>query len=312
MRKFLLGLVVLSVAVIAATLLRTKVTRADLGIVAGELAKCEAPRLPTYPRPGYDRRVAANDYLAFAVAAMNVYSDGSPKGFSLEKHSPEWKRTAQVDPKGGLAIDVYERDEEGQLRSLVVFRGTESLDGSDWAANLSWALAWLPIETQYERARAEFMRLRKAALAKAGSKRVGFIAAGHSLGGGLAQHVAYAFPCTAAVVFNSSFVTNQFRLGEAFDKAQIIHVFEDLDELTRFRRLLFIDRESETYKHYRQDAINDRVEFQHSMTGLAVGMARQVLRCQEKRADCPVPASEQRARQLYCASWGKGTALCKG
>ena len=45
--------------------------------------------------------------------------------------------------------------------------------------------------------------------------------------------------------------------------------------------------------------------------GLAVGMARQVLRCQEKKADCPVPATAIRPKQLYCSSWGVGTALCK-
>jgi hypothetical protein len=58
--------------------------------------------------------------------------------------------------------------------------------------------------------------------------------------------------------------------------------------------------------------VKDKAEFQHSIIGLSVGMARQVLRCQEKRAECPVPATDTRARQLYCQSWGKGTPLCKG
>lgn len=306
-----IGSIVVLVGLLAgATLLRPKVTRAAIGIAADEVTRCEAPKLPVYVRPGYDRRVAANDYLEYAVAVLNVYPDGEPKGFALAKHSPEWRRVERVDAKGGLAIDVYHRDEPGVLRVLTVFRGTDSLDAADWAANFSWAIGWLPITTQYDGARLEAARIRKAAYAAANGRKVSFIASGHSLGGGLAQHVAAAFPCTGAVVFNSSFVTNVYRLARPFTDSLTIHVFEDLDEMTRLRRLLFVDRESATYKHYRQDAVNDRKEFQHTMQGLAIGMARQVLRCQEKRAECPVPATSTRPKQLYCSSWGVKTVLC--
>ncbi|HRD76342.1 MAG TPA: hypothetical protein PK264_10425 [Hyphomicrobiaceae bacterium] len=311
MKKLALGLIALVALLYGVALLRPKLTMAELGIDAADAARCEAPQLPVYVRPGYDRRVAANDYLPYAIAALNVYPDGRPKGFTLDKHSPEWRKIDTRTPSSSLAMDVYHRDTPARLEVLVAFRGTQSLDASDWLANMSWALAWAPIATRYDEARAEFREVRKAAFKTAGTKKVAFIAAGHSLGGGLAQHIAYAYPCVSAAIFNSSFVTNQFRLAEPNTKAQIIHVFEDLDELTRLRRLLFIDKESETYKHYRQDAVNDRVEFQHSMVGLGVGMARQVLRCQEKRAECPVPASETRVRSLYCSSWGKGGPLCK-
>jgi hypothetical protein len=123
--------------------------------------------------------------------------------------------------------------------------------------------------------------------------------------------VHLAYPYVGAAVFNSSIVDYRFRLAEAYDTAFVAHTFEDRDELTSLNRLLFVDRETETYKPYKQDAVADRVEFQQTMTGLAVGMARQVLRCQEKRAECPVPATDTRARQLYCGSWGKGKPLCK-
>lgn len=312
MRKLLVVMALLIAVLTAITLLRPKVTRAEIGVGAEEEKQCEAPTLKVYVRPGYDRRIAADDYLEFAVAALNVYPDGTPKGFSLDKHSPEWRRVERVAPTSGLALDVYHRDETTTLRVLTVFRGTDTLDGADWAADFSWFYGWLPITTEYDNARAQMARIRKAAFAAAKGRKVSFITSGHSLGGGLAQHVASAFPCTSAVVFNSSFVTNQYRLAQPFKASMTIHVFEDLDQLTKLRRLLFVDKETDTYKHYVQDAVSDRVEFQHTMQGLAVGMARQVLRCQEKKADCPVPATSLRPRQLYCASWGKGTPLCPG
>lgn len=315
MRKSMVTLIFVILVAMAATVItfvRPKIARASLGIAAGEEKRCVAPTLPTYERPGYDRRTAANDYLGYAVAALNVYPDGSPKGFLLEKHSPEWRKVASNDASAKLGLDAYHKTDADRLTVLTVFRGTNNLDSADWLANLSWAVAWTPLATRYDAAREAFREVRAKAFAAAGGRKVSFIASGHSLGGGIAQHIAYSFPCTAAVVFNSSFVTNQYRLSEPYGSAMVVHVFEDLDELTRLRRLLFVDKETETYKHYRQDAVGDRIEFQHTMTGLAVGMARQVLRCQEKRTECTVPAADRRARNIYCGSgFGQGKPICK-
>ncbi len=293
------------------THLRPKVARSTLAIAADETQRCEAPKLPNYPKPTYQRRVAANDYLPYAVASLNVYSEGAPKGLTLDKHSPEWRQVGTWD-RAGLAFRVYHRDDPGRLTVLTALRGTETLDVSDWVANASWLLAWLPIETEYDEARLVFQATRKQAYEAAKGRKVGFITTGHSLGGGIARHIALAYPCVTAAVFNSSIVDNRFRLAEPYDTTFVAHTFEDRDELTSIQRLFFADRDTESYKAYKQDAVNDRVEFQHTMTGLAVGMARQVLQCQEKRAECPVPATDTRARQLYCQSWGKGTPMCKG
>ncbi len=292
------------------THVRPKVARTALAIAADETTRCEAPKLPLYPKATYQRRVAANEFLGYAVASMNVYKDGAPKGFSLDKHSPEWRQVGTWD-KAGLAFNVFHRDEPGRLTVLTVLRGTESLDTADWLANFSWLLAWLPIDTQYDEARLIFQATRKQAYEAAKGRKVSFITSGHSLGGGLAKHIAFSYPCVSAAVFNSSIISNRFRLAEPYDGAIVVHTFEDKDELNRLQNLFFVEAESDTYKHYKQDAVKDRVEFQHTMTGLAVGMARQVLRCQEKRAECPVPVSDARARRLYCESWGKGTPLCK-
>lgn len=306
--------VVVAIAVLigigyVAALARPKVARAALAIAGDEAQRCEAPKLQLYPKGNYQRRVAANDYLAYAVASLNAYSDGEPKGFSLEKHSPEWRKVGTWD-RNGLGFRVYHREDADRLAVLTVMRGTDFLDASDWLANFSWFLAWAPIETKYDEARLVFQATRKQAYEAAKGRKVSFIITGHSLGGGLARHLASAYPCASAAVFNSSIVDNRFRLAEPYDPL-VVHTFEDHDELTRLQRLFFVDKETETYRHYRQDAVNDKQEFQHSITGLAVGMARQVLRCQEKRAECPVPPTDNRARNLYCQSWGKGTPLCK-
>ncbi|MFM9938030.1 MAG: hypothetical protein ACKVP7_00875 [Hyphomicrobiaceae bacterium] len=313
MRKLIKILATLAVAILVAVTLthvRPKVPRSALAIASNETQHCEAPPLPVYPKTAYQRRIAANDYLAYAVASLNVYSNGQPKGFTLDKHSPEWKQVGTWD-RSGLAFRVYHREEANRLTVLTVLRGTESLDASDWLANASWLLAWLPISTEYDEARLVFQATRKQAYAAAKGRKVSFITAGHSLGGGIAKHIAYSYPCVSAAVFNSSVVSNQFRLAEPYDKALIVHTYEDLDPLTRLQRIFMAEPDTETYRHYRQDAVSNKQEFQHSMTGLAVGMARQVLTCQEKRAECPVPASDTRARRLYCQSWGKDNPRCK-
>jgi hypothetical protein len=296
----------------AASRLKAKITRAELGITAADASRCEMPALPVYARQnkGYDRRVAAADYLPYATATLNVYPDGKPKGFTLDKHSPEWSKQS-TGKAANLTYDVYHRSAPARLDVLVVYRGTDALDSADWIANFAWLWSGLPVNTRYDDARTAFKDVRTKAFAAASGRKVTFTTAGHSLGGGIAQHVARAFPCTSATVFNSSFVTLDYRLAEPHP-ALVVHTFEDMDELTRLRRLLFVDAETDTYKHYKQDAVGDRVEFQHTMTGLAVGMARQVLRCVELKQDCKATDPDGRVKRLYCGSgFGSGKPVCK-
>lgn len=307
-----IGLTLVAILVLVATItvLRPKVGRTALGLDPAPAESCMAAVLPSYPLDSFNPRIVANDYLGFAVATLNVYDDGAPNGFSFDKHSPEWRMASHVvAPEGGLAFDVYHKDEPELFSVLTVFRGTDTLDRLDWIANLSWFVQWLPISTQYDTSREVFRDIRKQAFQMAGGKKVAFIAAGHSLGGGIAQHISYAFPCVSAAVFNASFVTNVFRLAEPYP-AQVINVFEKNDELTRLGQALHIKPDGGTSLNYPVEVIRENV-FQHSMTAMALGLARQVVYCQIRPSRCPIPESDQRARRLYCESFGKGRDACR-
>ena len=288
---------------------RPRITRAELGIVADEAGRlCRTQPLKVYDRPDADRPISANDYLPFVIASLNAYDMGEPMGFTLARHSPEWQRMRTVNRPSGLRFDVYHRRTSGSLSVLVAYSGSEAYDLGDWHANLAWFTAWLPIPNQYDDARDSFRDIRAEAYAVAGGDIVSFYATGHSLGGGIAQHIAYAFPCVSAPIFNASFVVLKYRLDEPFTGVPIVHIHEDFEPITRLRRLLFVDRETEFYRHFRVKAVDMR-EFTHSITGLAVGIARNVVQCQAA-ATCMVEASDRRAIDTYCPTFGIHDHAC--
>ncbi|MCP5939675.1 hypothetical protein NL351_27565, partial [Klebsiella pneumoniae] len=90
-----------------------------------------------------------------------------------------------------------------------------------------------------------------------------YIAVGHELGGGLARHMAAAFPCTAAIVFNSTFVSNNFRLTEPYD-GQVVDLFADNDLLSRLailsnpRSFYRISRTHQWYRVHNTGAMDGR------------------------------------------------------
>ncbi len=107
------------------------------------------------------------------------------------------------DPTGLFyRVWVHGADDPKRKTVVIAFRGTD--DRRDWESNLRAILK--PREDQYGGARAAARKL-VAAMEKAyPGQTLTFIATGHSLGGGLAQHVLYDQPTRflQAVGFNSS------------------------------------------------------------------------------------------------------------
>ena len=131
---------------------------------------------------------------------------------------PGWSRWADFPSENlldklnssGLHVDVWERRETPQIIA-VVFEGTNATSIQDWCANLRWLLRFVPnYEDQYtvaadEVAREFYERLAVnptryeidvgcPELKSADGEVVKIVTSGHSLGGGLAQYFAYAFP----------------------------------------------------------------------------------------------------------------------
>jgi dienelactone hydrolase len=282
------------------------ISREELGIVEGVPSQttCHARELKIYDNDKYNREVGANDYLLYAIAALNAYEGGSKYGFVLTKFATDWKKMNPLPTKvGGLAYDYYFRESPDRLDVLVAFRGTEMYDLMDWWANLSWLTKLLSFRDEYDSAREEFTKVRQHAFSLAKNRTVYFAVTGHSLGGALAQHVALAFPCTSAVVFNTSFVTNKNRLKQPFDNVQVVHIYENNEVLTWLLRKFSKDEETISYHHYNME-LTPASGFQHSMENLAVGMARMVVDCQ-KQANCAISPKDPFAFNTYCDSYGK-------
>lgn len=309
LRRLVLAAVAASVVSLLLGVPRPRISRAELGIAEGEPGRtCLTAPLKVYDKPESDRPVSANEYLPFVLASLNAYDMGEPMGLTLARHSPEWRRLATIERPTGLRFDVYHRDEADRLAVMVAYSGSETYDLGDWHANLAWFTAWLPVRNQYDDAREAFRMVRDEAYAAARGRKVSFYATGHSLGGGIAQHVAYAFPCVSAPIFNASFVVLKYRLAQPFTGVPIVHIHEDLEPITRLRRLLFVDRETAFYRHFRVRAV-DMAEFTHSITGLAVGIARNVVRCQAGHG-CMVSLTDRRAFDTYCPTFGARDPLC--
>jgi len=296
------------------------IQRRDYGVNSDDISSYVRTEIVVGPKPYpppelYDQEEIAFIYLPYAVASLNTYayededgwryeSDGEHSKFTLAAYSADWVRQPRIT-KSDLAVDYYfNTSDPAKFTVLIAFKGTEFYSVSDWFSNLSWLTQLIPIKNQYDYAREAVAKIILMAKSAANGKKISIITTGHSLGGGLAEHIAYAFPRTSAIVFDSSFVVNRYRLAEPFVDAQVVHVFDKNDELTFVRRLLFSDTESATYKRYGINPVS-KGGLQHRSEPLAVGMARMVAMCQtdpERNNPPGCPKTDTRARHLYCGS----------
>jgi hypothetical protein len=132
----------------------------------------------------------AADFATYAILSNNAYQREKP--FPLP---PGWSeaKDKRFDEGEGLAYAVYERRTGDKVAAAVVaFRGTDDL--KDWLQNVT------PFHKQTPDAERAF----KVIADHYRGLGADTSATGHSLGGGLALHMAFTFPRVEAIAFNSS------------------------------------------------------------------------------------------------------------
>lgn len=142
-----------------------------------------------------DANCAATDPKITDTERIELESELSARGWK-EIRDVEWVPPCEDDV--GLFFRVWTM--ESDTRQVVIaFRGTWGF--KDWLyGNLHWLTRFLPMEDQYSRARVAVQRVFNRFDDEPG-KATRFYTTGHSLGGGLAQHVLYSYPDKVAQAF---------------------------------------------------------------------------------------------------------------
>lgn len=171
------------------------------------LAYTNAPYLNERTCPSADR--LRTDPTDEHRAAITMLADLTRAGWSC--------RFGHVGPYGckpgtprcldGLEYHVWRHRSCGS--AVIAFRGTNANEIGDWLTNFRWFLGRRFFD-QYDQTQAAVPDIIKALYADGCTPRV-IVATGHSLGGGLAQHAAYADKRIAYVyAFDPSPVTAFF------------------------------------------------------------------------------------------------------
>jgi hypothetical protein len=263
----------------------------------------------TYPGGwNFNQELAANAFAIYAAASYDAYEprDDGSRAFRVADNHPQlegdpgygktgWTLLKRHQNNSGLLYDVYYRTAPDRLIVMVAYRGTDGWINMDTIANASWLTQWLNPWDQYRQARNEFIDVVAEAAKVAEGKPIAFVTTGHSLGGGLAQHVAHVHPCTSAVVFNSSFVTNTTFYGNYTPR--VIRLYEKGDKFEEFAGKIV---NNEDHAVYRLTLTNlTGIRFNHSMERFGVGTTRMAIECLT-RTGCEIRDGASLAKTLYC------------
>jgi hypothetical protein len=185
-----------------------------------DVARIREPGKRTYNDPPEQVAESARTLWEYAVLSDNVYLDASLAQLAQTEPGKACllDRTERLDIRGwekwrdvpnpALKKDADEVDLQLEVwgkQSLppiiaVVFRGTEANRWGDWQANFRWFLRFVPwFRDQYivvsEKVGEAVLRKIQGELERGNAKYrdAQIVSTGHSLGGGLAQHLAYSF-----------------------------------------------------------------------------------------------------------------------
>ena len=139
----------------------------------------------------------------------------------------------------GLQYQVWRRNDCGE--AVIAFRGSDGGDIGDWISNFRWFLGRRSFD-EYDQVQNAIPGIIDA-IGKSGCRPRRIIATGHSLGGGLGQHVAFADSRIGYVyAFDPSPVTGWFGIPvpvrmTAAEKLGIDRIYESAEVLSLPRYL---------------------------------------------------------------------------
>jgi hypothetical protein len=207
----------------------------------------------------YAARDVAKVYYGYAQLAALAYddvADGTQYGRWKFVRVPKFECPADRVCAGELGVQLWVYMSGRTCREAVIsYRGTVFSSFDDWIANFHWFNRLTPIYDYYDQAGGHIDRIVSIAERLGCTGRI--VAVGHSLGGGLAQHVAYGHKRIRIVyAFDPSFVIGigdfaaageqTYRKGRLFD-----YVYEHGEILALLR---YIGRQFHPY-----EACNPRI-----------------------------------------------------
>jgi pimeloyl-ACP methyl ester carboxylesterase len=162
-------------------------------------------------------------------------------------HHPELEKPGGCEDGLGLMYHVWHYAPKNEI--VIAFRGTST--PNDWWYGNLWPLSrGLSKETQYSEVRQQVAEILAQIKQNPGlPKDAKIIVAGHSLGGGLAQHALYSYPTSIhqAIVFDPSIWTGYTSIegaervtycncaNDLGAEAPIIRVYESYEILSNLR-----------------------------------------------------------------------------
>jgi hypothetical protein len=206
--------------------------------------KCEYHKTK---RNTYDRNKLnnfANIAYVYALMSSNAYDD------EPQIEIPGWRRLERFETWKGFGADVYVSPNN---HLAIAFRGTDGLSFNDWF----WGNFNLSGGGQYDDADDFFKMLQT----KYGKKPT--IVTGHSLGGGLALHIAILNDKVDAYVFDSSprvFVNSQY---DNYDN-NIYFISESGEALAGIRKIFTTPKKIKPY-YYRYNYLGGNFVKEHGM-----------------------------------------------
>lgn len=229
-----------------------------------------------------------------AILSAEIYSrdEKTSRSKTLPRTHFQWELFEEFEPPtfprgifvfGGLGLEVWTtRQAEHRPIAALIFRGTRFTKFTDWYSNFRWVTQLIPrVWDQYRETQATVPSIMTALNARFGTG-LKIIAAGHSLGGGLAQHEGYsAYDISDVYAFNPSPVTGFYSIQKHVreknvENLRVLRMYEHGEVLAYFRLIV---RLFSPLRYRDPSIIEIRFNFgtgdavsEHSMTMFARGL----------------------------------------